>query len=59
MLGLKKSKGDFYIYLDADIRLRGKNWFNKMIKPLLEDEKIVASVSCYYSKKMIHGSHVL
>ncbi|MEK7100460.1 MAG: glycosyltransferase family 2 protein [Patescibacteria group bacterium] len=51
MLGLKKSKGDFYIYLDADIRLRGKNWFNKMIKPLLEDEKIVASVSCYYSKK--------
>ena len=51
MLGLKRSTGELFTYFDADIRLRGNNWFYKMIKPLWEDEKIVASVSCYYSRK--------
>ena len=51
MLALKKSTGELFTYFDADIRLRGNNWFKKMIKPILEDEKIVASVSCYYSRK--------
>lgn len=50
MLGLKKSTGELFIYIDADIRLRGNNWFTKMIKPILDDKKIVASVSCYYSR---------
>lgn len=49
-LGLEKSSGDFFIYLDADVRLRGKNWFNKMLVPLWADEKIVASLTRYYSK---------
>lgn len=51
MLGLKKSTGDFYIYLDADVRLRGKNWFNEMLVPLMDDQSIVAVSSRYYSKK--------
>lgn len=50
MLGLKRSTGKLFTYFDADIRLRGNNWFKKMIKPIHEDEKIVASVSCYYSR---------
>lgn len=51
MLGLRHSTGDFYIYLDADIRLRGRNWFSKMLVPLMENENIVAVASRYYSKK--------
>lgn len=51
MLGLKKSSGEFYVYLDADIRLRGKNWFNEMLVPMMDDQNIVAVASRYYSKK--------
>ena len=50
-LALERSTGEFFIYLDADVRLRGKNFFQKMLKPLLEDKKLVASFSRYYSKK--------
>lgn len=51
MLGLKHSTGDFYVYLDADVRLRGKNWFTQMLVPLMDDQNIVAVASRYYSKK--------
>lgn len=50
-LALERSTGEYYIYLDADIRLRGKYFFQKMLKPLLEDYKIVSSFSRYYSRK--------
>lgn len=48
-LAFQKSSGDFFIYFDADIHLRGKNWFNEMLKPLLEDKTIAASFTRYYS----------
>lgn len=51
MLGIKHSTGDFYIYLDADVLLRGKRWFTEMLVPLMDDQKIVAVSSRYYSKK--------
>lgn len=51
MLAFQKATGEYYIYLDADVRLRGKSFFKKMLKPLLEDKRIVASFSRYYSKK--------
>lgn len=51
MMGLKKATGELFIYLDADIELRGKDWLSKMIKPIVEDLEIVASFTRYYSTK--------
>lgn len=51
MLALRRSKGEFYLYLDADVRLKGNYFFQKMLDPLLENKNIVASFSRYYSKK--------
>lgn len=49
MIGFEKAKGEFFIYFDADIHLRGNGWFKKMVYPLLEDETITASFTRYYS----------
>lgn len=51
MIGFKAAKGEFAVYLDADVELIGKNWFQKMIKPLQEDEEIIGSVTRKYAKK--------
>lgn len=51
MLALKKARGDFFMYLDADMRLRGKSWFDKMLQPLLDDYSIVGSFTRYYQQK--------
>lgn len=51
MIGFKAAKGEFAIYLDADVELIGKDWFQKMIKPLQEDEAIIGSVTRKYTKK--------
>lgn len=40
MLGLRKSKGDYFIFLDADSRLAHKNWFKTMLEPH-DDPQIV------------------
>src|SRR3989344_6412314 len=44
MIGFKAARGEFAIYLDADVELIGKDWFQKMLKPLLEDQQIIGSV---------------
>lgn len=49
MIGFEKTKGELFMYLDADIHLRGVGWFRKMVYPLLEDEMITASFTRYYS----------
>lgn len=51
MIGFKAAKGEFAIYLDADVELIGKDWFEKMLKPLLEDEEIIGSFTRKYTKK--------
>ncbi len=33
MLGLRKSKGNYFIFMDADSRLAHKDWFKIMLKP--------------------------
>jgi len=52
MIGFKAAKGEYAIYLDADVELIGKNWFQKMLKPLLEDQQIIGSVTRKYIKKL-------
>lgn len=51
MIGFRKATGKYAIYLDADIELKGKKWFQKMIKPLEEDPKIIGAFTRKYSKK--------
>lgn len=43
MIGFKEAQGHFAIYLDADNELVGKGWFQKMIKPLIEDKAITGA----------------
>lgn len=43
MIGFKKAKGEFAIYLDADVEIGEPEWLNKMLKPLIEDKRIIGS----------------
>ncbi len=47
MIALRKSTGKYFLYLDADIDLPTKEWFNKMIVPLEQNSKIVGSFTGY------------
>lgn len=51
MIGFKKATGELAVYLDADIELRGKNWLNQMVKPLLEDSEIIGTFTKYFTKR--------
>jgi len=51
MIGFKMAKGEFTIYLDADVELIGKKWFQKMLKPLLENSEIIGSVTRKYARR--------
>ncbi len=50
MIGFRAAKGEYCMYLDADIELRGKNWLKKIVKPLVENPNITGSFTKYYSK---------
>lgn len=43
ILGLHKIKGDFIFSLETDIVLGGKDFIKKMVMPMLEDDRIIAS----------------
>lgn len=48
-IGFHNATGEFFNAIGADMRLRGKDWFLKMIKPLIENKEIPLSVTRYYS----------
>lgn len=48
MIGLRHASGDLFIYLDADIRLRGHDWFHIMARPLIEDSSITGAFTRKY-----------
>lgn len=50
MIAFRKARGELFYYLDADVELVGKNWFMKMIKPLLENPDIIASFTHKFQK---------
>ncbi len=52
--GMKQIKGDYFFYLEQDIVLRNKNFIKDMIKPLLEDDKLVATFTKEYPKNDMH-----
>jgi len=51
MIAFKKSKGEFFYYLDADCELKGKDCLKKLIKPLMEDRTLAASFTRNYARK--------
>ncbi|KKS44789.1 MAG: Dolichyl-phosphate mannose synthase related protein [Candidatus Azambacteria bacterium GW2011_GWB1_42_17] len=43
MIGFKASTGKYFIYLDADVELISKDFFKKLVTPLEQNNKIIAS----------------
>lgn len=48
-IGFDHASGDFFTAIGADMRFRGKDWFKKMVLPMIENPKITASLTRYYS----------
>ncbi len=49
--GMKKIEGEYFFYLEQDIVLRHKNFIKEMIKPLLQDSRLIATFTKEYPKK--------
>jgi glycosyltransferase involved in cell wall biosynthesis len=52
--GLHKTRGEFVFYLEQDIVLRRKDFIKEMIKPLLTDERLIATFTKEYPHKNMH-----
>lgn len=52
--GLHKTKGEFVFYLEQDIVLRDRNFIKSMIKPMLEDDRLVATFTKEWPHKNMH-----
>jgi len=51
MVGLNESRGDFFLYLDADIQLVGEDWLRRIARPLEEVPEIIGSFPRFLPKK--------
>lgn len=52
--GMHRVKGEYFFYLEQDIELRDKSFIKKMIKPMLEDKRIIASFTKEHPNKEMH-----
>lgn len=52
--GLHKVKGEFVFYLEQDIVLRHRNFIKDMIKPLIKDDRLVATFTKEYPRRDMH-----
>ena len=50
MLGLRRAKGELYLYLDADIEIVGDDWLNRLVKPLVENRTLTGSFPRFIPK---------
>lgn len=48
-MGFEVAMGEFYTGIGADMRLRGKDWLKKMVKPLMENKDMAVAITKYYS----------
>lgn len=46
--GIWKSHGEFIVIAESDVELIGKEWINNMLKPLIRDKDVFASVPRLY-----------
>lgn len=51
LIGLKKSTGEFFTYIESDLYLKSKRWIELMLQPLESDPNIVATFTKYYPHK--------
>ncbi|MDO8658196.1 MAG: glycosyltransferase family 2 protein [Candidatus Levybacteria bacterium] len=51
MIGLCASSSEYFMILDADMDLCGTDWFDKMLKPLLESPNVSGSFTKFVTKK--------
>lgn len=53
-MGIQMAKGDIVLVLESDNIVVGKDWLKKMVKPFLDDDRVVCSFSAYntYEKDM-------
>lgn len=53
-LGIIRAKGDLILILESDNIVVGQDWLKKMVKPFLDNDKVVCSFSAHntYEKKM-------
>ncbi|MCL5795030.1 MAG: glycosyltransferase [Patescibacteria group bacterium] len=54
VVGLHKTKGEFVFYLEQDIVLRDSSFIKNMIKPLMEDKRLVATFTKEWPHKNMH-----
>ncbi|MEK6910295.1 MAG: glycosyltransferase family 2 protein [Nanoarchaeota archaeon] len=53
MLGFKKAKGKFFMYLDADMQFSDKNFIKKMLYPFSDD----SSIAGVFIKFLVNKNH--
>jgi len=51
MIGFKKSRAEFFYYLDADCELKGRGCLKKLVAPLLGDKSLAAAFTRNYAKR--------
>lgn len=51
MIGLRAGSGQYFMILDADMDLQGTDWFDKMLKPLIDDKNISGSFTKFVIRK--------
>lgn len=50
MIGLRAATGEFWTYFDADLQANGPDWAKSMVRPLVENNSLTASVSRYHGR---------
>jgi len=48
-IGFNNATGDFFTAIGADMQFYAKDWFRKMIKPLMENPDMAFALTTYYS----------
>lgn len=48
-IGFNNATGDFFTAVGADMQFRGRDWFRKMVRPLVENPDMPAAFTRYYS----------
>lgn len=49
-MAFDKATGELYMHFDADLRMVTKNWLKDMVRPMMEDSKIVGAFSGFVIK---------
>ncbi len=54
VVGLHKTRGEFVFYLEQDIELRGSDFIKNMVKPMLLDDRLIATFTKEWPDPKMH-----